>query len=316
MKSGMHVIFGTGPLGKALMEELVYLGRSVRMANRSGAGLSDLPPEVELVQCDASDAEQVTRVCKDADVVYNCTGLPYPQWNQLHSIMSGLVEGVSRTHAILVYADNLYAYGPVEGKMKESSPYNPVGRKTGIRANTADLLMQAHRQNKVRATVGRGPDFYGPNVTLSILGAGVFGNLIANKAVDALGNIDAPHSLIYIKDFARGLVTLGETEQSLGEIWHIPCDPPTTIREVTGRVAAQLGKMPKYRIASKPVLTFLSMFNSEMREFKEIFYQFHNPFIVDDSKFRHAFGSKVTPQDESIQMTLEWYLNAKERILS
>lgn len=72
MKKGLHVIFGTGALGKAVMEELVEQGVSVRMANRSG--IADVQPGVELVSCDAGEVEQVMRICKDADVVYNCTG--------------------------------------------------------------------------------------------------------------------------------------------------------------------------------------------------------------------------------------------------
>ncbi|MBP1156938.1 MULTISPECIES: NAD-dependent epimerase/dehydratase family protein [unclassified Paenibacillus] len=312
MKKGMHVIFGAGPLGRAVMEELVHQGCSVRMVHRSGT--AEVPPEVELVPGDASEADQVMRISKDADVVYNCTGLPYPMWNHLPQIMNGLIDGVSRTNAILVYGDNLYAYGPVEGKVSESSPYHPVGRKTAVRAQAANMLMNAHRQGKIRAAIGRGPSFYGPGVTLSVLGSGIFDNLIANQPMDALGNIDAPHSLIYIKDFARGLVTLGAMDKALGEIWHVPCDRTTNVRELTQMIATQLEKMPRYRIANKFILTLLSMFNPTMREFQEIFYQYQRPFIMDDSKFRNAFDFKVTSHDEAIRMTLFWYMKGKKPV--
>ncbi len=100
----------------------------------------------------------------------------------------------------------------------------------------------------------------------------VFYNLIANKPVQALGNINMPHSLIYIRDFARGLVMLGEKERALGEIWHIPCDQPSSIRELTGMIAALLGKTPKYRVANKMILDLMGLFSAEMREFQEIFF--------------------------------------------
>ncbi len=133
-------------------------GVSVRMANRSG--IADVQPGVELVSCDAGEVEQVMRICKDADVVYNCTGLPYREWNRLPDMMNGLIEGVSRTNAALVYGDNLYAYGPVQGKISESTACRPVGRKTTVRAQAANLLMDAHKQGKVRAAIGRGSDFF------------------------------------------------------------------------------------------------------------------------------------------------------------
>lgn len=312
MKKGKHVIFGAGPLGRAVMEELVHRGCSVRLVHRSGTAV--VPPGVELIRGDASEADQVMRISKDADVVYHCTGLPYPQWNQLPQTMNGLIEGVSRTNAVLVYGDNLYAYGPIEGKVSESNPYRPVGRKTTIRAQAADMLMDAHRQGRIRAAIGRGPGFYGPGVTLSVLGSGIFDNLIANKPMDALGNIDAPHSLIYIKDFARGLVTLGAMDKALGEIWHVPCDRTASVRELTQMIASLLGKVPKYRIANKLLLTLLSMFNPTMREFQEIFYQYQRPFIMDDSKFRNTFDFKVTPHEEALRMTLDWYLKGKKPV--
>ena len=33
---GLHVVFGTGPVGLAVMDELVSEGERVRMVNRSG----------------------------------------------------------------------------------------------------------------------------------------------------------------------------------------------------------------------------------------------------------------------------------------
>jgi nucleoside-diphosphate-sugar epimerase len=41
--SETHVVFGTGPLGRAVMNALVAQGRSVRMINRNGR-MEDVPP--------------------------------------------------------------------------------------------------------------------------------------------------------------------------------------------------------------------------------------------------------------------------------
>jgi nucleoside-diphosphate-sugar epimerase len=44
------------------------------------------------------------------------------------------------------------------------------------------------------------------------------------------------------------------------------------------------------------------------REGAEMLYQFRQPHSVDATAYRSAFGSgRVTPYEEGIQRTLEWY---------
>ena len=43
-----HVIFGTGPLGTAVMRELVRRGKRVRMVNRSGRAPQGVPAGVRV----------------------------------------------------------------------------------------------------------------------------------------------------------------------------------------------------------------------------------------------------------------------------
>jgi uncharacterized protein YbjT (DUF2867 family) len=55
---GLHVVYGTGPVGISVMDALVHRGRRVRMVNRSGA--ASVPEGVEVVGGDATD-EAFTR---------------------------------------------------------------------------------------------------------------------------------------------------------------------------------------------------------------------------------------------------------------
>ena len=57
--SDLHVIFGTGPLGKWTARELLQMGHRVRLVNRSGRA-QNLPKSVEVVQGDAYDLERNT----------------------------------------------------------------------------------------------------------------------------------------------------------------------------------------------------------------------------------------------------------------
>ena len=83
INSELHVVFGTGPLGLAVMRELATRGKHVRMVNRSGHADMILPDGVVVVSADAGDAESARKVCTEANVVYNCAGADYTRWPEL-----------------------------------------------------------------------------------------------------------------------------------------------------------------------------------------------------------------------------------------
>ena len=61
---GLHVVFGTGPVGLAVMDELVSNGKRVRMVNRSGR--ASVPHGVEAVGGDATDEAFAREVSEGA----------------------------------------------------------------------------------------------------------------------------------------------------------------------------------------------------------------------------------------------------------
>jgi len=213
----LHVVFGTGPLGLAVMRALRRGGKRVRVVNRSGR--AEAPSDVEVVAADATDRAAARRVCAGAAVVYHCAMAPYAQWPaKLPAIMAGIMEGAASAGARLVYGDNLYAYGQVSGPLTEDLPYRPVSPNGRVRALVATMLMEAHGRGEVPATIGRASDFFGPHVRLSKMGDRVFIPVLRGRAAQVLGDPDVPHTYAFIDDFARALVTLGERQD--------PDDPP------------------------------------------------------------------------------------------
>jgi hypothetical protein len=79
----------------------------------------------------------------------------------LPPIMTGLMHAASSTGARLVYAHNLYAYGPVDGPLTEALPAAATGPNGRLRAELANTLLAAHRSGTLHATIGRSSDFYG-----------------------------------------------------------------------------------------------------------------------------------------------------------
>jgi nucleoside-diphosphate-sugar epimerase len=301
-----HIVFGTGPLGTAVARELLSRGRRVRLVNRSGR--ADVPTGAELVKGDAADPAGARQLCEGAAVVYHCASPAYTEWpEKFPPLTNGIIEGAAAAGAKLVYGDNLYMYGPVSGLLTEELPNRATGPKGRTRALMAEKLMAAHQSGKVRAAIGRASNFYGPGVRDSVVGEGVFAAALAGKAAEALGNLDAPHTYTFINDFAKGLVTLGEREEALGQIWHVPSAETLTTRRFIEMVFEEAGTEPKFRVAPRLIVTIFGLFKPMMRELKEVLYEFERPFVVDHGKYERAFGNHATPHREAIRQTLGWF---------
>ncbi len=303
----LHVVFGTGPIGLAVMDELLARGKSVRLVNRSGK--APAPAGVEVAAGDASDPEVTRRLCQGSAVVYNCTNPPYTHWPQLFpQLQAGVLAGAAAAGARLVAMDNLYMYGPIGNRpITEELPYLATTRKGRVRAQMATDLLAAHRAGRVQVAIGRASDFFGPRALGSAAGERVFYPALSGKAAQIIGQANLPHTFTYVPDIGKGLVTLGQHDEALGQAWHLPSPPTVTTRRFLEMVYAETGHPLKIQAMPKPLLKLLSFFNPMMRELDEMLYEFDEPFIVDDSKFTAAFGLAPTPWPEAIRATVDWF---------
>jgi nucleoside-diphosphate-sugar epimerase len=305
---GLHVVFGAGPLGLAVLRALEARKLRTRLVTRGGKRAIGSAMPSEWVEADATDAPSVQRACAGASVVYHCAGAPYHRWAELLPRMMDGIAGAARVaEAKLIYADNLYLYGKVTGPMTEDLPSNPNTRKGRVRAQLADRLLEAHARGALRAAIGRGSDFFGPNALFSYAGNRLFPQALAGKTAEALGDPDRLHSLTFIDDFAAALVVLGEREEALGRAWHVPSPEPVGYRTFVERVYRLAGTEAKLRVAPRWMVWLLSLVHPTMREVKEMLYQFEEDFVVDSSRFTRTFGLSATPLDDAIRATLAWY---------
>jgi nucleoside-diphosphate-sugar epimerase len=308
----VHVVAGLGPVGRAVIAELVGRGLPVRAIARNP--VAGLPREVDVVEGDITDPDAVRRAVTGAAVIYHTASAPYDRWPALlPPLMGGILGGSAGTGATIVYADNLYAYGPVDGPLTEDLAPRATGPNGRVRATLADHLLLAHAAGTVRATIGRASDFYGPWGRQSTAGERLFEPALAGKSTQVLGDPDLPHTFTYLGDFARGLVTLGTHDEAVGEVWHVPSAETLTTREFASLVFEAAGRQPKVRTMPSALLTILALVSPSLRAVREQQYQREAPWVVDHSKFAKAFGAEVTPHREAIRATIDWYRSDQSR---
>ena len=241
-----HVVFGSGPVGLAVVDALLAQGKRVRVVSRSGARRA-LPVAVEVVRGDATDPEDTRRVCAGATHVYNCTNAPdYHRWpEQFPPLQRGVLAGAAAAGAKLIVMENLYGYGPHGGApMTEATPLRGHGSRSTTRRRMTEELFAAHRAGRVRAVSVRASDLLGPHVTESLVGERFFGPFLAGKRVRLFADPDVPHSLSVVGDVGRAMVTVGAHDAALGRAWHAPNAPAVSLRAFAALVGEETGLAP------------------------------------------------------------------------
>ena len=303
----LHVVFGTGQVGLALASHLVTLGADVRTVSRHRPAV--LADGVDWRAADATDPEAATDAAKGAAVVYQCLNAPYTKWRELFPpLQQGVLMAAAGADALLVTLENVYGYGPTGGRaMTEDLPLVATTSKGRVRAAMTAELLAAADAGHVRVAIGRASDFFGAGVTESTLGQRVFGNAVAHRRADFIGNPALLHTYSYVPDIAVGLAVLGTDERAVGGVWHLPGPETVSTRALLDLVAAAVGHPVGIRNVPKLAVRALGVVSPTMRELAEMAYEFEEPFVLDTTKYEATFGASPTPLATAISDTVAWY---------
>lgn len=305
----MHTILGAGgAIGSELVKELARLQQPVRLVGRNpslAAGAT------ESMSADLANLDQTIQAVSGSTVVYLLVGLKYDikVWHELWpSIMRNAIEASKRNQAKLIFFDNVYMYGRVNGPMTETTPFNPCSRKGEIRAKIASTLLGEIKAGNLNAIIARSADFYGPSARTSVANILVFDKFAKGTKAACLINDALPHSYTFTPDAAKSLTLLANTESAWNQTWHVPTAPnPPAGKDFIEMVAREFGVTPKYRVLSRPMIKLAGFFDSTIRESYEMLYQNDSAYIFDSTKFSQAFGFEPTSYAEGVHRTVLAY---------
>jgi nucleoside-diphosphate-sugar epimerase len=308
---GKIALFGaSGAIGHSVGEALRQRGQEFRVVARSAASLErefGNNPHAERVTWNPDDPASVRAAARGIDTLIYLVGVPYDQF-QLHpelmrkTLHGATAEGVQR----LVLVGTVYPYGmPRTEPVKEDHPREPHTFKGKMRKAQEDLLLEADAVGKIRGTILRLPDFYGPFVDKSFL-HDAFIAALTGRTANLIGPIDVRHQFVFVPDVGPVLLDLAARPEAYGRWWHFAGSSVATQRELANQIFAAVGRKPKLRVANKSMLRVLGLFNPLMRELVEMHYLQTNPVILDDSGLRGLLGTvHSTPYAEGIRRTLE-----------
>ncbi|MES2070546.1 MAG: NAD-dependent epimerase/dehydratase family protein [Pseudomonadota bacterium] len=303
-------LFGaSGAIGKSIAAALRARGQAYRVVGRSESALRQAfgdDPLAEIVTWNTDDPASMRAAAQGIDTVIYLVGVDYWEFD-LHPVLmqKALDAAIAENVRHFVLSGTVYPYGlPTAAKLKEDHPRQPHTFKGRMRKQQEDLLMAADRAGKIRGTVLRLPDFYGPGVEKSLVG-GVFKAALGGTRAMMIGPIDTPHEFVYVPDAGPALLALAAKEQAYGRVWHFAGAGVISQRQLAEKIFAEAGSQPKLTVLNKWMIRLIGLFDKFMRELVEMHYLQTAPVLMDDSDLRKLLPGLVkTSYDDGVRHTV------------
>ncbi|MCM2257294.1 MAG: NAD-dependent epimerase/dehydratase family protein [Vicinamibacteria bacterium] len=205
---------GTGFLGKRVAHALARRGHTLRAIARPSSNRADLPPGVEFVPGDTTDADSLRRAALGCDAVMHMAALVktwVPDTRRFDEVNVGgfrnALAAAKAAGARLVYTSSFIAIGPTGAEPVDESRVHP-GRYRNDYERTKALA-----DTEARAAAAAGDDIvmlypgvvYGPgDVTDGNIVVKLIVDHFAGKVPAVLGPGDRLWSYAFVEDVAEG----------------------------------------------------------------------------------------------------------------
>lgn len=301
----MQTILGSGGIiAIELAKALTAYTKEIRLVSRNPKKVNETD---ELMQADLTKSEDIQKAVKGSSVVYVTIGFPYSykSWKaNWPEFMANVIQACKDNKSRLVFFDNIYMYDANHlNGMTEETPINPPSKKGKVRAEIAKMIMDETEKGNLQALIARCADYYGPGVKRNgMVRELIISKLAAGKKANWLCSFNYKHSVTYTPDAGKATAILGNTEDAINQVWHLPTaiNPPAG-KEWVDLFAKEMNVKPGYQLVTKFLVFLMGLFVPIMRELREMLYQYDRDYVFDSSKFEKRFDFKPTPYVNGIR---------------
>jgi len=306
-KPSIALFGGSGTLGQALAP--LFGSHPFRVVGRSLSQLRSgfaAYPDAELAVWDPAKPDTAAAALEGIKTLVYLVGVPYPDF-RVHPILfdqvltAAIQQGVERC----VLVGTVYPFGLAQTPLvREDHPRNPHTFKGQMRKQQEDILLAADAGGRIRGTIFRLPDFYGPNAARSYL-TSLFQAAAQQKTAQLIGPLNIPHEYVYTPDAARILFRLIQEEKAYGRTWHLAGSGQITLAQLITLVESITGRRLRKMVAGKRMLQLVGLFDPLPREVAEMHYLFTQPLFLDDSALANLLGPlNKTSYEEGVRTSL------------
>ncbi|SDS43022.1 Nucleoside-diphosphate-sugar epimerase [Mucilaginibacter mallensis] len=303
----MQTILGAGgAVANALTHELLNNNQTIRLVSRKP--IQQAGKNITWQKADLLNYNEVLEATKGSTVIYLTAGLVYDKniWQQQWPvIMQNVINAAKATGARLIFFDNIYMYGLVNGPITEDTPYNPCSAKGEVRAKIATTLMDEVKAGNVNASIARGADFYGTENMNSFLDMMVIDKFAKKQRAQWMGDVNKLHNFSFIPDMGKAVYLLGQKPESDNQIWHMPTAAPLPGKQFIEMIAETYSVDPKYFAIKKFMLQLFGLFDPLVKGTVEMYYQYNHDYNFNSAKFEKAFNFKPTTYQDGFKQLLQ-----------
>jgi nucleoside-diphosphate-sugar epimerase len=305
----MQTILGAnGIIGEELARELrkKYTDK-IQLVGRNP---QKVHPDDLLFKADLLNPESVIKALENTEIAYLTVGLPYDSEIWLRDwviVMQNVISACKKNNCKLVYFDNTYAYAQDSKIQTEKTPFASEGKKGRGKKLAAELLLKAIANKEIEAVICRAPEFYGPGKTKGLTNSLIFENLKNGKEPKVFLKDNVLRTLIFTPDASKAMALIGNTADTYGQTWHLPCDDNRlTYKQFIAEIGQQLGREIKYKVLHWVILKIGSFFDHNLKETQELLPRYAIDNIFESSKFKTRFPDfVVTTYPEGIKMIIK-----------
>ena len=296
------VLGGAGVVGDSVIKELKKQKIAVKALERTKKIHC-----VDTIKADLLNFEEAKKAINGFSHIYLCIGLPYSSeiWGRnWPNIMRNIISICKAEKSKLIFFDNVYMYGPppLPVPFDETTKQFPTSKKGAARKETADILLEAMNSGMIDALIARSADFYGPHAINSQFYINFLARILDKKSPRSISKPGIKHTYAYTVDNARALVKLALDDGSYGDVWHLPVGDPITMEEIVELFNKEFKTRHRVRFMPFFLQTALAPFIPELKEAREMLFQFNYPYIMSFDKFKARYPNfKVTPYEEGIK---------------
>jgi len=303
-------LFGAaGAIGQSVAKAISAQGAPYRVVGRSRDALVaafGADALVEIVTWNPDDPASVHAAASGVDAIVYLVGVNYWQFELHPRLMQQTLDGaIAAGVKRIVLIGTVYPYGrPRSRPLREDHPREPHTFKGRMRKAQEDLLLAAHSEGKIQATILRLPDFYGPGVDKSFL-HNAFTAAVNGGVANMMGPLDQPHEFVFVPDVGPVVARLTSMPTAYGRVWHLAGAGVTTQRAIIAEIERQIGHRLRVRVAGKTMLRLFGLFNPLMREMVEMHYLLSDPVVMDDGALQQLLGPiHKTPYSDGVRQCL------------
>lgn len=237
----------SGFLGRRLAEMVLADGEPVRLLLRPSSRLDPALDRAEVVRCEFSDGDGLTRAMAGIRTVHNCAGLSsdWGSWAAFRAAnvdnLAGLLEAARAAGTVErfvhVSTTDVYGYPDVPGD--ETDALRDVGLPYNRSKRLGDALaLRFCRETGLAVTIVRPATIFGPHSKDWVV---ELSELLTAGWVVTIGGGAVPAGLVYVDDVAQAMIALAANPGASGEAYNVVDPKSLTWRAYFGRLADGLG---------------------------------------------------------------------------